>query len=118
MRILSVVLLCLFLSSCSFFTSEEKVRRALNVICKSDLQQMVNDSERKLVKKDPYFEIVEYKTFDSDSSVYTVLATVDFHYMDQGTEVNYKIVRKYRYHYIAKKWQRFYNEFESIQYKK
>lgn len=103
-------------TSCSFFTSEEKIRRALVVICKSDLQQIVKDSDRKLVMDDPYFEITEYKTFDPDSSVYTVLASVDYHYMNQGTEVNYKIVRKYRYHFIAKKWQRFYNEFESVQY--
>lgn len=118
MRILSVTLLCVLLCSCSFFTSEEKTRRALNVICKSDLQQIVKDTDRRQVRDNPYFEIVEYKTFDSDSSVFTVLAVVDFHYIDPGTEINYKIVRKYRYHYIAKKWQRFYNEFEPVQYKK
>lgn len=105
----------LILTSC-FFTSDEKVRRGLEVICKSDLNQIIKDTDKSKLQENPRYEIVQYKTFDPDSSVFTVLATVDYHYMDLGTEVNYKIVRKYRYHYVSKKWQRFYNEFQSMQY--
>lgn len=90
------------------------MRRGLNVICKSDLKEIIDDSKNTQLSDSPRFEIVDYKTFDPDSSVYTVLAVVDFHYMDLGVDVNYKIVRKYRYHHVSKKWERFYNEFESV----
>lgn len=114
MRILMFLVTCLFFFSCTM-TPEEKARRSLEVICKSDLKGIIENTEKEYLKKKPSYEIVSYKNYEN--SVYTILAEVDFHYMDMGTEINYKIVRKYRFHELKKKWERFDNQYQSVQYK-
>ncbi len=103
--------LILLLSSCNQFQFEDKDRELLTLLIKSDMQAIVTDVETTILLEEPYFTITRWKRYEKGD--YKYLAEVDFFFLNPQ-ELNSKIVRKYRYNRIHKKWERYYNEYHTI----
>ncbi|MFP4014621.1 MAG: hypothetical protein ACLFVQ_11075 [Chitinispirillaceae bacterium] len=105
-----MVLLPFFLFLCSCASEKEEViRQKLDVVLNDDLEAIVDGvSEKGLIEK-PYFEMIEYQTYDEGA--YIRRAVVDFYFL---RTVKRKIRRKYRYHGQMGMWDRYFNTYLPI----
>ncbi|NLE01050.1 MAG: hypothetical protein GX640_14380 [Fibrobacter sp.] len=95
----------LVLVSCSG-ESDEFARKKLDSILKDDLTAILEDVPDSALLEKPYYELVDYKTYDKGN--YSKKAVADFYFMKN---IPVKIVRKYRYHVNTRMWDRYYNEY-------
>lgn len=90
-------------------TSPETMKRRLDEIAKSDLQDILMEvpetaKSAKLAK--PYFVVDEYEEFRGDTArVFEARAVIVFFYLDP--ELNLCQVRKYRFKRTAGIWDRY-----------
>lgn len=87
--------------------SDTLIKRKMLVILEDDLKSVVQDIKKEGIADSSFFNIVEYKEYKGGT--YTKKAVVDFIIFK---DIDVKIVRKYRYHSGAKKWERYFNEYK------
>ncbi len=105
------ILLSIFIVVYGVFTfcsneSEEMVRKKLEVICRDDLQAIIEDISKENLIENPYYNIVFYKQYTE--GMYSRKAIVDFYFFNK---VGVKVVRKYRYHASKGMWERYFNKY-------
>ncbi len=108
MKLLTILTL-IFVTGCVTKDSEEEVRNSLTVVLKDDLIEITKDVSLDALIDTPYYDITNWGKFDEGK--YGYLAEVDFIFLKS---VNKKVVRKYRYYTTYKKWDRYLNEYRSL----
>ncbi len=88
---------------------ERLIEKKLAVILDDDLATVVAELPKESVADTTFYEIRVYKQYKEGK--YGRLATVDFYFLKN---VKVKMVRKYRYYMPARKWERYFNEYEFI----
>jgi hypothetical protein len=84
----------------------ETIRQNLEVIARGDLAYIVQEirvlDSTELVPQ-PSYKVVEYKVLPQ-SDIYSVKAVVEYYYFK---DIKIKQVRKYRYQFRARQWERY-----------
>jgi len=100
----------LFFLFCSCMDEKEEViRQKLDVILKDDLEAIIEDVDKDALLDEPYFELLDYKTYDD--GYYSRMAVADFYFLKS---VSVKISRKYRYVRRMGVWDRYHNKYIMI----
>jgi hypothetical protein len=105
-KIIIGILLIFFTGGC-VKESDSLVKKKLLLILQDDLESIIKDISKEGVADSTYFKITEYN--DYKESAYTKKAVVDFFFF---RKIKAKIVRKYRYDAVARKWERYFNEYK------
>lgn len=100
-------ILCVFVCAGCFKESEKNIKQKLMIILEDDLKTIISDISKENLVDSVHYNIVEYKKYTEYK--YTTMAIVDFYFLKR---VSAKIVRKYRYHSLEKKWERYFNEYK------
>jgi hypothetical protein len=112
-KVLFYSILCIFVVAGCMNESGKQIKEKLIVILDDDLKTIVGDISKENLADSVYYTIVSYK--DYKEYRYRKMAVVDFYFMKN---VSVKIVRKYRYHSLEKKWERYFNEYKFYDNKK
>lgn len=86
--------------------SEEMTRKKLDVICKGDLDALVDSIAVENLIEKPYYKLVLYQNFNEGK--YSKKAVTEYYFLKN---VPIKVVRKYRYLRSVRMWDRYYNEY-------
>jgi hypothetical protein len=89
--------------------SERFIRKKLEVVCADDLAAAIEDLPDSNVDNSPRYVIESFEHFRE--GMYTYKAVVDYFFL-KGVSV--KMVRKYRYHALSRKWDRYFNEYHFV----
>jgi len=90
--------------------SEEMTKKKLDVICKGDLDALVDSIAVENLLEKPYYKLVFYKNYNEGK--YSKKAIAEYYFLKN---VPVKVVRKYRYLRSVRMWDRYYNEYVFIQ---
>lgn len=83
------------------------LRKKLDVILKDDLVAIVEGVEAEGVMATPLYRVDSFSVFPEGT--YSAKAVVEFEFLKN---VPVKVVRKYRYHRMMGKWDRYYNKYQ------
>jgi hypothetical protein len=112
-KVLFYGIICVFVVSGCIKESDKRIKQKLVIILNDDLKTIISDISEENLIDSVYYDIVVYK--DYKEYKYRKRAEVDFYFLKN---VSSKIVRKYRYHSQAKKWERYFNEYRFYDNKK
>jgi hypothetical protein len=101
------VVCCLFVTCGN--ENELDIRSKLDIICRDDLATVADDIAAEDRIDPVYFTMVLFKRYSEGK--YTYMAVVDFFFLKK---VPAKMVRKYRYHSKARKWERYFNQYQFV----
>ena len=101
--------LTLLLTGCGS-ESSEFIQKKLDVVIKDDLATIVEGIDPSGTLDTPYSKITKLKEFEDGK--YSHLAEVDYFFLNG---INKKVARKYRYLRSYNKWERYSNEYQSIE---
>jgi len=102
-----IAFIILSLSGCVGSLSDETVRRMLDDLLKSDLSVILDGLQEDGVLDEPFFEIVEWRSFDE--GIFRHWVEVHFYFL---SDVRVKVIRRYRYNRRHLRWERFHNVYE------
>ncbi len=109
MKYLFYLISLLALLSCSNPPKEERAKSMLEVVLKDDLAAILLGVDSSAVLDKPHYTITHWKQFEKGTFRYK--AEVDFLFLKS---INKKISRKYRYSAPHQKWDRYFNEYETV----
>lgn len=102
------LIIFIFIGGCAF-ESDRMVKKKLLVILEDDLNAIIEDILPENILDSAYYEIDSLIDYRKESFKYSKRAVVDFYFL-KGVKT--KIVRKYRYERVSRKWDRYYNEYK------
>lgn len=97
----------IFLFGCG--EKDSLIREKLDIICKSDLKEIVADLPKTGLSDSIYYAVVSYTSYSEGK--YSKMAVVDFFFFKK---IKAKIVRKYRYLKEARLWDRYFNVYSLV----
>jgi len=100
----------IFTSGCTIQPSENTVKGWLNNMLERDFVVILEGIDADAVLDEPYFEIVEFNSFDE--GMFRHLAQVHFYFL---SDINVRIVRRYRYNRRHFRWELFHNVYERFE---
>ena len=101
------LIIFVLIGGCSF-ESDRMVQKKLLIILEDDLNAIIEDIPAENILDSAYYEIDSLIDYKMESFKYSKKAVVDFYFL-KGVKT--KIVRKYRYERVSRKWDRYYNEY-------
>ena len=109
MKVLLKSLIILVLIGGCTIESDRVIKKKLLVILEDDLNAIIEDIPKEHILDSVYYEIDSLIDFKKESIKYSKKAVVDFYFLKNAKA---KIVRKYRYETVSRKWERYYNEYK------
>ena len=107
-KVLTIGVMFLLLSSCGR-ESDEVINQKFHAIIKSDLEAIVEGLDAEKLLAQPYDTTLDWESYEK--GIYSRRAIVEFYFYK---EIPLKIVRKYRYSVQSKMWERYVNQYLSV----